>query len=397
MSSMENSGRASKSSYRWQGRSKAPRKDQQKDQQKVQNQEVASSRDLATLIQQFQVHNQTEGKSPKTVLWYNAVLGTFYRWLESEKLPTQVGAMSEEVVRLFILHYQNRPGLKGPKMSTHSVANRVAGLKTFFGWLAQRGYTPGHLLEDIRLPKKTKLLIETLTSEEISQIFGRLNPNTFLGARNTALVSLLLDTGLRVSEAAGLKEEDVHLDSRYLKVMGKGAKERMVSFGVSCQRTLIQYYHDFRPEPAHPGVDTFFLAVDGLPMTTTALQLVIKRLAKSSGVNRLYPHLLRHTYATLFLINGGDVFLLQQNLGHTSLEMVGRYVHLASRTAAVRSQSFSPLDRLEVKEVRRFRHNFSPGEGTASQRNPQAGRGKNPRKKASGPGRGGRTTRGGVS
>ena len=79
----------------------------------------------------------------------------------------------------------------------------------------------------------------------------------------------------------------------------------MVSFGVSCQRALLQYYHDFRPEPAHPGVDTFFLAVDGYPMTTTALQLVIKRLAKSSGVNRLYPHLLRHTYATLFLINGG--------------------------------------------------------------------------------------------
>ena len=80
-------------------------------------------------------------------------------------------------------------------------------------------------------------------------------------------------------------------------------------------------------------------------------------------MNRLYPHLLRHTYATLFLINGGNVFLLRHNLGHTSLEMVRRYVHLASRTAAVRSQSFSPLcasTRLEVKEVRRFRHNFSP-------------------------------------
>ena len=115
---------------------------------------------------------------------------------------------------------------------------------------------------------------------------------------------------------------------------------RMVSFGVSCQRTLLQYYHDFRPEPAHPGVDTFFLAVDGLPMTTTALQLVIKRLAKASGVNRLYPHLLRHTYATQFLINGGDVFLLQQNLGHTSLEMVRRYVHLAAARWQFRAKDF---------------------------------------------------------
>ena len=165
MSTMKDSGRASKSSYRWQDRWKAPGKDRQ---QEVPNQEVAPSRDLATLIQQFQVHNQTEGKSPKTVLWYNEILKRFYRWLESEKLPTQVGAMSEEEVRLFILDYENRPGLKGPKMSTHSVANRVVGLKTFFGWLAQRGYTPGHLLEDLRPPKKAQLLIETLTPDEIN-------------------------------------------------------------------------------------------------------------------------------------------------------------------------------------------------------------------------------------
>lgn len=116
----------------------------------------------------------------------------------------------------------------------------------------------------------------------------------------------------------------MHLDSRYVKVMGKGAKERMVSFGVSCQRALLNYYHDFRPEPAHPGIDTFFLAMDGDSMNANSIKLVIKRLAKSCGVERLYPHMLRHTYATQFLINGGDVFLLQQNLGHTSLEMVRR-------------------------------------------------------------------------
>ena len=125
------------------------------------------------------------------------------------------------------------------------------------------------------------------------------------------------------------------------------------------------YYHDFRPEPAHPGIDTFFLAIDGYSMNANSLKLVIKRLAKSSGVERLYPHLLRHTYATQFLINGGDVFLLQQNLGHTSLEMVRRYVHLASREVAVQSQGFSPLDRMEVKGIRRYRHAFNQRPGMA--------------------------------
>ncbi len=317
-----------------------------------------SATDLSLLIKQYEVLNRTEGKSRKTVIWYNELLGLFYEWLKSQGLPTTLGAMSEEVVRLFILDLQERPGLRGPKMSTHSVANRVVGLRSFFGWLAHKGYTPSHLLEDIKPPKRAELIIETLTSAELERIFSAINPATALGARNIALISLLLDCGLRVSEEASLKEQDVHLDSRYVKVMGKGSKERMISFGVSSQRRLLDYYHNFRPEPSHLGVDTFFLAIDGYPMTTSSIQSLVKRLAKSSGVQRLYPHLLRHTYATLFLINGGDVFLLQQNLGHTTLEMVRRYVHLASRLAAIRSQSFSPLDRLDLKDGRQYKHSF---------------------------------------
>ena len=201
-------------------------------------------------------------------------------------------------------------------MCTHSVANRVGGLRTFFGWLSHKGYTKGHLLEDLRSPKRAEQIIERLTLDEINRIFSGMNPATALGGRNTALVSLMLDCGFRVSEEANLKADDLHRDSRYLKVMGKGSKERMISFGVSCQKALLQYYHYFRPEPAHPGVDTLFLSIDGYPMTASSIQSVIKRLAKSSGVPRMYPHLLRHTYATMYLLNGGDVFTLQQNLGH---------------------------------------------------------------------------------
>ena len=147
----------------------------------------------------------------------------------------------------------------------------------------------------------------------------------------------------------------------------------MISFGVACQKSLLNYYHNFRSEPAHPGVDTFFLSIDGFPLTTSAVQSIIKRLARSSGVRRLYPHLMRHTYATMFLLNGGDVFLLQQNLGHTSLEMVSRYVHLASRIAAVRSQCFSPLDRLNVKDGRRFSHTFKQSDSMSGYIYPNVG------------------------
>ena len=193
----------------------------------------------------------------------------------------------------------------------------------------------------------------------------------------------MLDTGLRLTEASELKEVDVHIESQYVKTMGKGSKERLVSFGISCQKNLLHYYHNFRGQPDREEVDAFFLAIDGYPLTSSAVRSVVKRLAKSSGVRRLHPHLLRHTYATMFLLNGGDVFLLKQNLGHTTLTMVEHYLHIASLSASVRSQSFSPLDRLSIKDSRRYRHTSSGNNGTESLVYPNAGKKVNSRPRSS--------------
>lgn len=314
--------------------------------------------ELSVLIQHFEVHNKTEGKSPRTVKWYNDVLGMFLGWLEEQGLPTDLKHIGENEARQFILYIQGRPGTKGPT-STHTVANRVRALKAFFGWLARKGYLLDDPLKELKQPKTLNQVIEPLTQEELDRIFSAMNPNTALGARNTAIVSLMLDSGLRLSELITLKETNVHLQDRYVKVVGKGSKERIVAFGVACQRALLHYYHHFRIEPAHPNVDTFFLTIDGYPMAEEAIKSMMDRLGVASGVKRLHPHLLRHTYATQFLLNGGDVFLLKGNLGHSTLTMVEHYLHIASRSAAVRSQSFSPLDRLNIKDSRRFRHSFN--------------------------------------
>ena len=335
--------------------------------------------ELSILMSNFEIHNRTEQKSSKTVEWYNEVLGLFHGWLREQGHSTTLEAMDENLVRLFILELQQRPGTKGRKMSTHTVANRVRALRAFFAWLKRKGYTKHHLLEDLRVPRTEELIVEPLSNDEIGKVFSAMNPNSALGARNTALISLMLDTGMRVSEEANLKDVDVNRDSRYVKVMGKGSKERMISFGVACEKALFQYYHYFRGVPVHPGVETFFLSVDGYSLTTSAVQSIVKRIARTSGVQRLHPHLLRHTYATLYLLNGGDVFTLQQNLGHTSLEMVSRYVHLASRVAAVRSQGFSPLDRLNGAQNRRFRHGFTQGGAMAGSIYPNVGMSRKPR------------------
>ena len=249
----------------------------------------------------------------------------------------------------------------------------MRGLRAFFAKQKEKGYTEENELANLRPPRTSELVIEPLTEEEIDKVLTAINPNTLLGARNTSLISLILDSGLRRAEVAGLKEYDVHLEDRYVKVFGKGSKERLVSFGVNCQRALLHYYHHYRVQPVNPSIDTFFLAIDGFPLKPAGIKSMMRRLGKTSGVERLHPHLLRHTYATMFLLNGGDVFLLQQNLGHTSLEIVRRYIHVASRLAVVRSQNFSPLDRMNVKDSRRFRHSFDRSNGIAGRIYPNSG------------------------
>jgi integrase/recombinase XerC/integrase/recombinase XerD len=223
------------------------------------------------------------------------------------------------------------------------------------------------------VPKVRQKEVEILTDEEIERIFATMNVDTVLGARNTAIYSLMLDTGLRLTEVVTLKYGDVHLDARYIKVLGKGDKERVVAFGTNCQRALTNYATRYRFESEGQMTDTFFLSIDGHCLSPLALRSLTQRLSKASGVPRLHPHLMRHTYATRFLLNGGNVFLLQQSLGHTTLAMVQNYVHIANRMAAQVNQDFSPLDHIRMQAPRRFRHSFN-GDNWSSRIYPNAGR-----------------------
>jgi site-specific recombinase XerD len=134
--------------------------------------------------------------------------------------------------------------------------------------------------------------------------------------------------------------------------MGKGSKERIVPIGGLAQKVLPRYIYHFRSEPLSTGNDTVFLTLEGRSMSSNAIKMIFKRIAQKSGVNRFHAHLCRHTFATNYLINGGDVFSLQQILGHTSLEMVGRYVTLASAQVRVQHRKFSPMDRMNLGRIK---------------------------------------------
>jgi len=284
--------------------------------------------DLRRLIQHFSQSNKAEGKSPKTVVWYEEMIPPFVLFLESNGREAVLAEFSIETVREFIIREQERG------LSPYTVQGKVRALKAFSSWLFAEGYTPDNLLANMRLPKVPSTIIDPLTDAEIESLVSARNPLTAIGCRNIAILMTFLDTGIRESELSDLWFDDAHIEEGWLKVMGKGSKERVAPIGAVGQKVVWRYVFHFRPEPATDLDDRLFLTLDGRKLKPNAIKLLLKRWGKRAGVPRLHAHLCRHTYATNFLVHGcGDVFRLQQILGHTTLEMVRRYVHYASADA----------------------------------------------------------------
>lgn len=309
-----------------------------------------SELDLNRLICHFSHSNKAEGKSPKTVAWYTEMLASFTGYLKSSGEHPSLSDLTIETAKDFVIHEQQRG------VSPHTVHAKVRSMKAFSSWLFNEGYTPDNILAYLKLPKVPNKIIEPLTPDEIDRLLSIQNPLTALGSRNIAILTTFLGTGLRESELSDLLFEDSHIEEGYLKVMGKGSKERIVPVGSLGQKVLWRYVFHFRPEPENDLNNYLFLTIDGMKLETNAIKLLLKRWGKIAGVPRLHAHLCRHTYATNFLVhNCGDVFRLQQILGHTSLEMVRRYVHYASSQTMIQGCVPSPVDRMDIKKLRSYK------------------------------------------
>jgi site-specific recombinase XerD len=158
------------------------------------------------------------------------------------------------------------------------------------------GWITRNPLEKLRRPRLPKPVIEILSDEEIGRIISSINPKCLFGARLYTIVLLLLDTGIRASELCSLTLEDVHLNEGYIKVFGKGSKERIVPFGNSTKKALLRWLVTWRDEMAD-GTDALFSTNGGYQLTYKALCKSIKRLGVRNDVPRLHAHLFRHTFA----------------------------------------------------------------------------------------------------
>jgi integrase/recombinase XerD len=201
----------------------------------------------------------------------------------------------------------------------------------------------------IPVPRGEAKVVATFSEEDIKDLLGLCLASNGSRTRNTLILLLLLDCGLRVSELVGLELDDIRLSEGMLKIRNaKGGRERYVPVGSVAQKALWKYIHTSRPEPISKHVNGLLLNAKGQPLTRNGVQQMLRRYGRRAGITatRCSPHTCRHTFAKNYLLNGGDIFSLQQILGHRSLASVRLYLSLFAQDIKKQHQIFSPVDNL---------------------------------------------------
>lgn len=215
--------------------------------------------------------------------------------------------------------------------SATSQARIISGIKTFYKFLLLENeikQSPAELLE---APKTTRKLPVFLTIDEIDRLIAQIDRSTPEGERNITMLEALYSCGLRVSELVNLKISDLHLNEDYIKVIGKGNKERLVPIGKSAKKLLQNYINRVRvhlPIKKNAG-DIIFLNRRGGPISRVMVFYVIKDLADKAGIKKkMSPHTFRHSFATHLVEGGADLRAVQEMLGHESITTTEIYTHI---------------------------------------------------------------------
>ncbi|WP_170308092.1 tyrosine-type recombinase/integrase [Paenibacillus dakarensis] len=206
------------------------------------------------------------------------------------------------------------------------------------------GFIEVNPVKGIGTIKSERRIIETFSNAQIKVLLDTPNRSSFTGYRDYVIMLTLLDTGVRISELAGIKTHDIDWQARVICVYGKGRKERLVPFSRSLEKQL-RLYLEIRGVLDH---DHVFVNIDNDPFQVRGIQQAIKLYGEAARIKgvRVSPHTFRHTFAKMYIMNGGDSFSLQKILGHTSLEIVRMYVNLFGTDVAAQHAKFSPLERL---------------------------------------------------
>ena len=288
---------------------------------------------VSQALQEFLIEQQIRGNSPHTVAYYRRNVGFYVKYVG---IDCGISDVTLSSLKSYYLQ------LAAKELSTVTVQTYIRALRAFLTWCFNEEYISLNLSDKFKLPKAKRRVIDVLTDTEIRSLVNSFD-KSFIGLRNLCICSLMLDSGLRLSEVITLKMSSVHIAEGYIIVTGKGNKERIVPIGLHSKKHLLKYM----ARCPNTNQETALFVKDAIiPIKSTTVREIFRKLKVKLNMPRLRAHLLRHTFATRYLENGGDIYALQQILGHTSLEMVKKYIHITPKKIAVNFSRFSVLDNL---------------------------------------------------
>ena len=290
-------------------------------------------------IKEYQNYLRLErGLSKNTIENYTFDIEKLVLFLHQHDIKVSPIQITEETVQQFIYEISS-------KVNARSQSRIISGLKSFFNYLVFEDYRKDTPLELIEVPKTGRKLPDTLATEEIDALISAIDLSTPEGERNRAMLETLYGCGLRVSELVGLKISDLFFEEGFIKIHGKGNKERFVPIGELAQKYITIYKETIRVHmPIQKGFeDTLFLNRRGRQLTRAMIFTIINNLADLIELNKkISPHTFRHSFATHLLENGADLRSIQLMLGHESITTTEIYVHLDRKFLKQVMHSYHP-------------------------------------------------------
>lgn len=261
------------------------------------------------------------GLAAHSVSSYRNDLKSFGLWLASQ------GLEASRCERADLRRYLSE--LRGRGLSARSAARALAALRGLYRYLLERNETKQDPTLELETPKLMRALPYFLSAEEVEALLAAPDVARPLGVRDKAMLETIYATGVRVSELVGLKVAQLRLDPGYLRVWGKGNKERIVPVGSSALEWLERYLGSVRPKLDKRHSEALFLSTRGEGMTRQMFWMLIKRYGKQAGIaTHLSPHVLRHSFATHLLEHGADLRAVQAMLGHSDISTTEIYTHV---------------------------------------------------------------------
>jgi integrase/recombinase XerD len=290
-------------------------------------------------IKSYQSYLKIErGLSKNTIENYCFDIEKLVLFLVQNSFEVSPLTITEETLQQFIYSIAK-------EVNARSQARIISGLKSFFSYLIFEDYRSTNPLELIETPRLGRKLPDTLSVNEIDALIGAIDLSSNEGERNRAMLETLYGCGLRVTELISLKISDLFFEEGFIKITGKGNKQRFVPIGpvtqkfISIYKNTVRLHHSISNE----NVDTLFLNRRGKPLTRAMVFTIIKELAKKINLSKnISPHTFRHSFATHLLENGADLRSIQLMLGHESITTTEVYVHLDKKHLSNVMNTFHP-------------------------------------------------------